>query len=259
MDKTYIFFILITAALALLAGLSIELWRLICKIRKRKDDIWLTADADARASIEETINFLDDDAESPLSEQKRVQLRQIIYARLKREERANKELIKKVIMEEVIKQENIKKEKIKKEALTLIIKDVLGSFRKEFFKKIKKIIADRKQSSPKKRSSRSEQIRREAEKNRQRERERKEQENKEHERRKAEQEKAKAAEEEKMMREKEENERKQEDERKKKEREEKERKEREDKQKQQNNKSKTPNNNAATAKAAAVAKASGGR
>ena len=61
MDKTYIFFILITAALALLAGLSIELWRLICKIRKRKDDIWLTADADARASIEETINFLDDD------------------------------------------------------------------------------------------------------------------------------------------------------------------------------------------------------
>ena len=96
MDKTYIFFILITAALALLAGLSIELWRLICKIRKRKDDIWLTADADARASIEETINFLDDDAESPLSEQKRVQLRQIIYARLKREERANKELIKKV-------------------------------------------------------------------------------------------------------------------------------------------------------------------
>lgn len=128
-------YILAAAAIALLIYIVHGILLLIDHIRNKKAKIIQQADEEMRQEIEETIKFLEDETSSKLSEQKKAEYRMIILNRLKKAERANREMIKKLIMEEVIKQETAKKEKLKKEAVFLIIKDILGIFAKNFSEK----------------------------------------------------------------------------------------------------------------------------
>ncbi len=214
----YYIYIIIFITVLLVIYLGVEIHRLLLYVREKKAEMMQAAEAESRHDIEDAIAFLEDETSSKLSEQKKIEFRMAILNKLKKEERANKEIIKKMIMDEVAHQEKEKKKKLEKEAVLLIMKDILSIFRKEFFKKIKKIIVETKKANPK---SRSEQKRRE--------RERKEKEHSEEERRNTEE--RKREENEKRIQELKEKERQLEEERKKREKEEKERKEREEKQK----------------------------
>lgn len=214
-------YIIIFITVLLVIYLGVEIHRLLLYVREKKAEMMQAAEAESRHDIEDAIAFLEDETSSKLSEQKKIEFRMAILNKLKKEERANKEIIKKMIMDEVAHQEKEKKKKLEKEAVLLIMKDILSIFRKEFFKKIKKIIVETKKANPKSKQSRSEQKRRE--------RERKEKEHSEEERRNTEE--RKREENEKRIQELKEKERQLEEERKKREKEEKERKEREEKQK----------------------------
>lgn len=217
----YYIYIIIFITVLLVIYLGVEIHRLLLYVREKKAEMMQAAEAESRHDIEDAIAFLEDETSSKLSEQKKIEFRMAILNKLKKEERANKEIIKKMIMDEVAHQEKEKKKKLEKEAVLLIMKDILSIFRKEFFKKIKKIIVETKKANPKSKQSRSEQKRRE--------RERKEKEHSEEERRNTEE--RKREENEKRIQELKEKERQLEEERKKREKEEKERKEREEKQK----------------------------
>jgi len=217
----YYIYIIIFITVLLVIYLGVEIHRLLLYVREKKAEMMQAAEAESRHDIEDAIAFLEDETSSKLSEQKKIEFRMAILNKLKKEERANKEIIKKMIMDEVAHQEKEKKKKLEKEDVLLIMKDILSIFRKEFFKKIKKIIVETKKANPKSKQSRSEQKRRE--------RERKEKEHSEEERRNTEE--RKREENEKRIQELKEKERQLEEERKKREKEEKERKEREEKQK----------------------------
>lgn len=225
----YYIYIIIFITVLLVIYLGVEIHRLLLYVREKKAEMMQAAEAESRQDIEDAIAFLEDETSSKLSEQKKIEFRMAILNKLKKEERANKEIIKKMIMDEVAHQEKEKKKKLEKEAVLLIMKDILSIFRKEFFKKIKKIIVETKKANPKSKQSRSEQNRRQMEEQKRRERERKEKEHSEEERRNTKE--RKREENEKRIQELKEKERQLEEERKKREKEEKERKEREEKQK----------------------------
>lgn len=223
MNDYYIFLIAL-GFFILAAYIFIAIVQLCRKIAFHHSKIMQFEEEASRREIEETIVFFEDESGSALSAGKKAVLRRMIADKLRQEKQAKKEEIKKAIIDEVIRVEQEKRKKIKKETLTLIIKNVLSTFRKEFFRKVKKSISNslNKQSNSAQRQKQREQekARREREQRRQEENRRDDERNlkKEEERRKKEQEeeRQKNEQEERLRKEKEQEEkrRKQEEERK---------------------------------------------
>ena len=133
------------------------------KFSEKKRKAFQKIDEQIRQNVEDALVFLEDETGSNLSEEKRNAFKLLIITRLKKSERKNKEAIKKLIREEIARQQSEKKEQLQRQAVKKIIRDVLTVFRMEFFRKVKKIIANAK-TSPKTKNSRiQEQRRREAE------------------------------------------------------------------------------------------------
>lgn len=138
------------------------------KFSEKKRKAFQKIDEQIRQDVDDALAFLEDETGTNLSEEKRIAFKLLIITRLKKTERKNKEAIKKLIREEISRQQTEKKEQLQRQAVKKIIRDVLAVFRMEFFRKVKKIIAQAK-TSPKTKNSRiQEQRRREAEEQRRR-------------------------------------------------------------------------------------------
>lgn len=254
MKTEFIYLIYIFFA-ALLVFIIMTIVAACVSFAEKKRQAFQKIDEQIRKDVDDAIAFLEDETDLSLSEEKRQAFQLLIITRLKKSERKNKNAIKKLIREEILRQQTEKKEQLRLSAVKQIFRDVLTSFRLEFFRKVKKIIASAKNPPKTKNSRIQEQRRREAEEQRQRsneeqqERKRAEQEKQknEQERKKESEERIKNAREKEEALEKERQE--QEKERKKQEEEEKRRQEQEQQKQKQQQRQKQ---NEQAAKAAAV-------
>ena len=219
---------------------------------EKKRKAFQKIDEQVRHDVDDALAFLEDETGKNLSEQKREEFKLLVITRLKKAERHNKEAIKKLIREEIKRQQTEKKEQLQRQAVKKIIRDVLTVFRMEFFRKVKKIIAQAK-TGPKTKNSRIQEQRRRAAEEQQRNLAEREKQKNEQERKKETEERIKNAREKEEALEKE----RQEQEKERKQREEQEKKRQEEQKKQQQKQEQQKQADQA-AKAAAMNNARGG-